>query len=159
MVPPEATRAVLDVEAPSIETWASRHGWFVQIDPVRLALVVTVRHPSDESLLLLVGDLTGYRGVPPAWKFVDPLTGQSTAAAFPAAGPGPGGKGSIFHSNVVICAPWNRLAYQAEGGPHGDWQDATNWLNVAGDVTRAGNIAEMLSAIDVHLRTSPGRMG
>jgi hypothetical protein len=31
-------------------------------------------------------------------------------------------------------------------------------LSVPGDVTRAGNIAEMLSAINVHLRHSPGRL-
>lgn len=160
VVPSEVTRAVLDVEGPAAEAWARRHGWHVAIDRGRLALMATVAHPVDESLLLLVADLNGYRAIPPAWRFVDPLTGQSTAAAFPSAGTGPAaGKGSIFHSNAVICAPWNRLAYKSEGGPHDDWQETTNWLNASGDVTRAATIAEMLSAVDIHLRTSPGRLG
>jgi hypothetical protein len=159
MVPEETTRTLLDGEAAAIEAWAARHGWSVEIDAVRLALAATVRHPADGSLLLIVADLHGYRAVPPAWRFVDPRTGQSGQSAFPAAGSLPGGKGSIFHSNAVLCAPWNRLAYQSEGGPHGDWAELANWLNVPGDVTRAGNIAEMLSAINVHLGHSPGRLG
>lgn len=159
MVPEETTRALLGGEAGAIEAWAARHGWSVEIDHVRLALVATVRHPADASLLLIAADLQGYRAIPPAWRFLDPRTGQAGPTAFPAAGPLPGGKGSIFHPNAVLCAPWNRLAYQTEGGPHGDWGEFTNWLNVAGDVTRAGTIAEMLSAISVHLGHSPGRLG
>jgi hypothetical protein len=159
MVPEETTRALIEGEAAGIEAWAARHGWSVEVDRVRLGLAATVPLPADGSLLVVLADLRGYRALPPAWRFIDPLTGQSGPSAFPSAGTLPGGKGSIFHSNAVLCAPWNRLAYQDEGGPHDDWAGATNWLNVEGDVTRARNIAEMLSAIDVHLRHSPGRMG
>lgn len=159
MVPAETTRALLDGEAASISAWAARHGWIVQLDGLRLALAALVRHPTDNSLLVLLADLRGYRAIPPAWRFVDPLTGKSEPVAYPSPGPVSGGKASIFHPQPTICAPWNRLAYTSEGGVHGDWSDTSNWLNVAGDVVRAANVAEMLSAIDVHLSFSPGRQG
>jgi hypothetical protein len=158
MVPEDTTRALLHGEAAAIEAWAERHRWSVEIDAERLALAATVRHPADGSPLMVVADLHGYRAVPPAWRFVDPATKESGPSAFPMGGPLPGGKGSIFHSGAVICAPWNRLAYTSEGGPHGDWGEFANWLNVEGDVTRAADVAQMLSAIDVHLGASPGRL-
>lgn len=157
MVPADVSRASLEAEAPAVQAWAARRGWAAQLDLQRLGLVATFAHPADASLLLLVADLTDYRALPPAWRFVDPLTGTSTPRAFPAAGPVLG-QSSIFHPNAIICAPWNRLAYADAGGPHPNWGDATNWLTVAeGPV--AHTVADMLATIHVHLQSSGGRMG
>jgi hypothetical protein len=43
------------------------------------------------------------------------------------------------------------------GGPHGDWSGPAAWLQVSG-TTVACTIADMLAAIDAHLRQSPGMM-
>lgn len=107
--------------------------------------------------MLLRGDFADYRAMPPIWLFLEPETGEKTRRAWPAAG-SVDGQASIFHSNVVICAHFNRAAYSVEGGPHGNWGALTNWLNVREGV-HAENVGEMLAVIALHLRASPGRMG
>lgn len=59
-----------------------------------------------------------YAAEPPAWHWYNPETKQFDQ---PRDTPKPAG---FFHSNNVICAPWNRLAYSTvdSRGPHGDWQ-------------------------------------
>lgn len=137
---------------------AERHGWTLDIDAECRRLTASIDHPvAGVGLLQLEADLDGYRAVPPAWRFVDPETGHVTKRAFPKPGSGPHGSGSIFHSKPVICAPFNRLAYQAHDGPHSDWSGPANWLNVTGHVV-AHTLGEMLSVINLHLRVSPGRM-
>ena len=156
MVPKRVTQILLQFEAGIVESWAKRNGWSVNIDIDRLEIAAEVPHPKDNLPLFLRGDLTGYRAIPPAWRFVDE-TGNVTKGAFPAAGP-VNGKSSIFHGNVVICAPFNRLAYKIAGGPHEDWGDWTGWIVVTGDFAKAYTLAEMLAIINVHLQFSPGRM-
>ena len=153
MVPPEVSRALLEKELPAIEAWAARQGWSVKIDLDALRIEARCRHPQDHLPLLLVGAFDGYAVIPPAWDFINPYTGERHGQAFPSAG-----DGSIFHTNLVICAPWNKLAYVTHGGPHGDWGELTNWQADRPGSTRATTIADMLSQVDVHLRRSPGRM-
>jgi hypothetical protein len=157
MVPLAVTLAVLEQELPAAHRWAARHAWTLEADLEALQLTATTDHPADRAELVLVGKFTGYRAVPPAWRFVDPVTGQPAPRAFPAAGPSP--SGSIFHSSLLLlCAPWNRLAYAGAGGPHGDWGAAVGWLNVR-NYTQAQTIADMLATVEAHLRWSPGRVG
>ena len=40
------------------------------------------------------------------------------------------GSGSIFHPARVICGPFNRLALQQHGGPHGNWGGPAARLDV-----------------------------
>jgi len=157
VVPKDVSQILVRAEEPIILSWAKRNGWKVAIDIDRLKIAAEVNHPKDETTLLLDGDLTDYRAVPPAWRFVDE-SGNVTKSAFPAAGSVVDGKSSIFHPNLVICAPFNRLAYKEANGPHGDWGESTGWLEVTRDFAAAYSLAEMLSIIDVHLRFSPGRM-
>lgn len=145
-------------EEPALRSVAQRRGWAVSLDLEGLALSATIDHPvAGVGLLRLDADLDGYRAIPPAWRFVDPDTGEVSQRAFPKPGSGPQGSGSIFHPHPVICAPFNRLAYQDHGGPHPDWSGPANWVNVTGHVF-AHTLGEMLSVIDLHLRFSPGRM-
>ena len=157
MVPVAVTLAVLEQEVPAAQHWAARHAWAIDVDLDALQLTAITHHPADHCELVLIGEFTGYRAVPPAWRFVDPVTGQVTSNAFPAQG-SPPGRSSIFHSMPVLCAPWNRLAYAEAAGPHGDWGAVAGWLNVR-DTTQAHTIADMLATVDAHLRYSPGRLG
>lgn len=127
-------------------------------------------------------DVTGYPAAPPAWwcvaapdggdlsvhlaalvnQFTDNDDGDrlrrpiAEARHFPAPGPNhpPQLPGSIFHPNPVICAPWNRLAYQVNGGPHGDWGSLTDWKSAGQGYTQAHTVPDMLSALQLHLRYS-----
>jgi hypothetical protein len=123
VVPKRVTQILVESEARIVDSWAQRNGWTVKINLERLEIIAEVPHPKDNDPLFLHGDLSGYRAIPPAWRFVDE-SGNVTKAAFPAAGP-VNGKSSIFHGNVVICAPFNRLAYKVAGGPHEDWGEWT----------------------------------
>ena len=156
MVPKRVTQILVESEARIVDSWAQRNGWTVNINLERLEITAEVPHPKDNAPLFLHGDLSGYRAIPPAWRFVDE-SGNVTKPAFPSAGP-VNGKSSIFHGNVVICAPFNRLAYKIAGGPHEDWGEWTGWFVVTGDFAKAHTLAEMLSIINVHLQFSPGRM-
>ncbi|HVT70443.1 MAG TPA: hypothetical protein VHF26_22040, partial [Trebonia sp.] len=108
-----------------------------------------------DSAIRLHADLAGYRALPPAWTVIPPDATAPATYRFPAGGTLPGGVGSVFHNSKVICAPFNRLAYQQHAGPHSDWGGPAAWLSVRGHV-RATTLAEMLAQIIMHLRYSPG---
>jgi hypothetical protein len=159
MTDPCVARVVIEAEMVAVVGWAARSGWEVRIDiddavegPVLQARTV---HPVTGAPIVFHAALQDYPVLPPAWTCRDP-EGVVTAAAFPRAGTRPGLSGSIFHGALVICAPWNRLAYGARGGPHGDWTDLTAWKTIGGGVTQAHTLADMLASIAVHLSASPG---
>jgi hypothetical protein len=156
LVPREVTVALAESEVAAVTASAERWGWSLEIDLTSDAPLFTfgMVHPVSGDDLRLAVDLTGYRAVPPAWRFVD-ANGVQDPSLFPATAP----NNSLFHSNRVICAPWNRIAYLAEeGGPHSsDWGDATRWLTID-NVTRATTIADMAAIIRINLAASPGLM-
>lgn len=156
-VPVATSRVILQSEVRNCQLWADRHAWQLNLDLEKLVLDVLLVHPADGEAMLLSGKFDGYRGLPPEWVFLDPRSRQMTIHAWPKAGAIPR-RSSIFHSFGVICAHWNRLAYKQFNGPHSDWGDLSGWadMRVGG---HAENICEMLSAINVHLAVSPGRMG
>lgn len=155
-VPIDTSRIILADEVDAARPWADRHGWNLELGPGDLLLTVRMRHPADQMPLLLRGDFSGYRALPPTWVFLDPGTEQPGPHAWPAPGP-VGGQASIFHPTRIICSHFNRKAYASEGGPHA-WGTLTSWVAVRQGV-HAENVGEMLAAIGVHLRCSPGRMG
>jgi hypothetical protein len=142
----------VEKELDAIRAWANRHGWTVLWSPERLVIRLATYHGPVERLVELVGEVEGYRALPPMWRFVRPGTDEVDKAWFPSAGPN-----STFHGDGVICAPWNRLAYGEHGGPHGDWGGPGAWLQVTG-VTTAHTIPDMLAIVDANLRQSPGMM-
>jgi hypothetical protein len=157
MVPAAVTLAVLEEELPAAHRWAARHAWILEVDFDTLQLTASTHHPIGRAELCLIGEFTGYRAIPPAWRFIDRATGQPSPQAFPTPGPSP--SGSIFHASLLmLCAPWNRLAYAEEGGPHGDWGSALGWLNTQ-NYTQAQTVADMLATVESHLRSSPGPVG
>ncbi|AFM20600.1 hypothetical protein Mycch_5998 (plasmid) [Mycolicibacterium chubuense NBB4] len=148
-------RAVLTAEAPAIMAWAARADWTVRFDADGRTLTASTIHPVTRTVVVFHADLEGYPAIPPAWSCRN-ADGAVTPSAFPLPGSRTGIPGSIFHAAMLICAPWNRLAYGVHGGPHTDWTVLTEWKTVPGGVTKAHTLADMLSAIALNLAASPG---
>ncbi len=147
-------------EIPGALRWAAYYGLEHTWDKKALLLTVRLIGGSDRERerepYLLIGTFEDYRAMPPAWRFLDPRTRQDIGLpAYPAAGPFP--LGSVLHSNGVICAPWNRLAYADRGGPHSDW-NAANWQTAAPQHSSARTIPDMLARIRAELTISPRRL-
>lgn len=146
----EIARATVEDELEAARALAKRRGWTLWWDAEHLQLDLACFHPACGRLLEVRGTFDSYKALPPTWVFVAPNTSEQGSPNFPR-----GGAESIFHPSLVICAPWNRLAYGDSGGPHSDWQ-LTQWLTNAAGFSSARTIADMISAIDYHLRRSPG---
>jgi hypothetical protein len=158
MVPLETTIAVVEDELAALSAFAERRGWRVTWQEQSLKILAEGPHPADQSAVRIQADVTDYRSVPPAWTFLGlPLQSVEPPkpAPFPKADTLPGGVGSIFHPNRLICAPFNRLAYSQHNGPHDNWGGPTGWMKVTGHA-RADKLADMLAVILAHLRYSPG---
>lgn len=160
MIPRDLTIALVEgVELEPARQWSRRAGveltW--NADALEIRAVFTQRATGEDFHLL--GRLDGYKALPPAWTFCDERWGTSNAKRnYPAAASMPG-IGSIFHPNPVICAPFNRLAYSAHGGPHGDWGGPEQWLKAAPTSAHADTLADMLALIGRDMNHSSGRMG
>ena len=157
LLPPSASRASIESEWPGALAWATRHGWSLSLAASDLKMRAVTFHPAGGQPLEFTAELDGYRALPPVWRVVGPGTDiEADRANFPS----PGASASIFHPNLVLCAPWNRLAYKSVDprGPHEDWGGPEGWLTQGGTNTFAHTLGEMLSAIDVFLRHSPGML-
>lgn len=151
-LPSAVARASAEEELGAARAWSSRHNWTLLWAPESLLLRAATYHLPAGRLVEVTGRMDGYRAVPPTWQFVRPGSDEVGKEWFPAAGPS-----SVFHGDVVICAPWNLRAYAEHGGPHADWSGPAAWLKVSGTTT-AQTIGDMLATIDAHLRQSPGMM-
>jgi hypothetical protein len=155
MVPAAVTQAVIDDAHAAITAWAMRHGWVVAIDRDRLTLAAVTTHPAVGSLLIFHAELDGFPAIPPAWTCRN-LDGQTPKSAYPAPPTSGGHVPSIFHTNGLLCAHWNRLAYAALGGIHSNWTDLANWKTTEPGSVRGETFPDMLAAIRTHLASSPG---
>jgi len=155
MVPTEVTLAVLAEQFPPARRWGEHNGWELDLDTSTLTLDGRRTHPADGRPVRLLAGVDGYPALPPSWRFVDPATGQPTAATTPNRG-SRNGQSSIIYGVGVICAHFSRTAYAGgpTPGPHADWQ-LSQWADVTGGV-QAHTLAEMLAVIDDHLRWSTG---
>jgi hypothetical protein len=159
VIPRALTVAVIHGEEldPALE-WARRAGVEILWDADSLVLRARLTQRNTGERFYLLGRLDGYKAVPPAWQFCDSTWGSpGLRQHYPAPASIPG-IGSIFHTNPVICAPFNRLAYQAHGGPHSDWGGPEQWLGAAPGYAHAETLADMLAIIARDLNYSSGRM-
>jgi hypothetical protein len=160
-LPKETVAATLGQpeEVPAAVAWARRRGLDLAYDATALTVRLVLDGPgvSDQrpcERYVVQGVLEDYDVLPPAWRFIDPRTaGVIGQAAYPR----PVGN-SVLHGNGVICAPWNRLAYQVDGGPHGDWGPTTGWKMPRSGYTQALTIPDMLDRIHREVKRSRGRM-
>jgi hypothetical protein len=153
VVPRDVTLAVLAEQFPPARRWGEENGWALDLDNSTLMLDCRGTHPANEEPVRLLAGVDGYPALPPSWRFVDPVTGEPTAATTPDRG-NRRGKSSIIYGVGVICAHFSRTAYGVASGPHADWQ-ISDWPNIDGGV-QAHSLAEMLAAIDYHLHWSKG---
>lgn len=156
------TEAVMAAELPAITAWATRHHWDLTYDGTAMKGRAVVMHPHvEDQVVTFWFDVEGFPNIqPPAWWCGG--DGQAVSvdkADYPRPRQNPPPPiGSIFLPNPVICAPWNRLAYAVHGGPHGvtDWPALSGWKTNGPGYTQANTIADMLSALDLHLQYSDG---
>lgn len=144
---------------PAALAWARRHHLDLSFEGDALSLHLPFEGPSangadNPERYLIEGGLSDYDALPPMWRFVDPRTGQLIG---PAAYPQPVGA-SVLHTNGLVCAPWSRLAYGSEGGPHSDWGVATGWKAAGPGSSQALTIPDMLERLGREVRSSRGRM-
>src|SRR5262249_39401265 len=98
-------------------------GWgFKELSPDRFSISMGAR---DRDIYYLHVELAEYRGMPAVWRLVSKDQVPDRLEDAPKGG-------GFLHSNGVICAPWNRLAYKKidSRGPHEDWELAS-WLTNA----------------------------
>jgi hypothetical protein len=155
VVPIEVTLAVLAEQFPPARRWGEHNGWTLDLDTTTLLLDGRGTHPGDGRPVRLLAGVDGYPALPPSWRFVDPATGEATAATTPNRG-SRRGQSSIIYGVGVICAHFSRTAYAngPEPGPHADWQ-FSQWTEISTGV-QAHTLAEMLAVIDDHLHWSSG---
>lgn len=155
----EIVLAYLAEEIPAAIAWATDKGLEPEWNPDTLTFSLRLQGRGESETVehyLLVGTFDDYRVEPPTWRFLDPRTGDKIGApAYPA---GAWANGSIFHSNGLICAAWNRDAYGDRGGPHANWGAATQWQTVGREYVQADTIPDMLARIYAELQLSCGRM-
>jgi hypothetical protein len=155
----DRTLIYLDDELPAAFKWAQRHATPILWIKEELELRVTLNQPQTDQLFYLRGQFDVYRELSPAWTFSNStwITAGSRTF-FPAPIASPYGA-SIFHTNGVICAPFNRLAYSKYSGPHSDWGGPESWLTAGRpNEVKAHCVADMLAVIDQHFRYTQGRM-
>lgn len=62
-----------------------------------------------------------------------------------------------FHSTPCVCMRYNRKAYGALGGPHGDWR-LLDWRLPTSNGVGIDSLALMISDLESKIRASSGRM-
>lgn len=152
LVATDVTRAHVDAEISQLDPWAKLHGWGVTWDSESLLLTVGMRSKVDEECYVIEMKLDDYRALPPLIELVHPtLNERGTRRCFPG-----GGRG-YFHSNPVVCAPWNRKAYAAHGGPHADWAMAS-WATYRPNHSQIGDMLVLLQELIDDRSSYSGRM-
>jgi hypothetical protein len=163
MIPAADTRLILEDEIQGAGRWAQRHCIDLVWLPDQLELRVILVQLGTKELFYLVGRFQNYRALPPIWACMSKAYegGVNEPRNFPKPLPGSRFGSSIFIEHAggsVICAPFNRLAYQESGGPHADWGASAAWLTAGGTYVRATTVGDMLQAIHRDFRLTQGRM-
>jgi hypothetical protein len=144
-----ATELTVAKEVEALRQNTEIHRWFLEIrDPITFVLGLPAKGGSE---FVLLAKCDAYKTNPPAWHWYNRETGAIDAPCDTAVG------GSFLHSNGVICARWNRLAYKAvdSRGPHAEWQIG-DWMNQP-ETGGTRTLAAMAGRIAHELKISFGR--
>lgn len=160
LVPPLSTKEFLVNELESTRALCLRKNLDYQWDESSLELLVTLVQKSSNEKFYLLGVFTDYPALPPMWQFVNLDKSNPTQYCNY-----PKPEGTVFGASIfinanhgpVICVPFNRLAYQEKGGPHGDWGGCTNWKNVNGQMVKAHSMPDMIAVIMRDFSVTNGR--
>ena len=162
MIPRETTVLHIREELVGATAWAARHTVELEWLETDLELRAVFTHPVSAERFFLRGVFDDFRYLPPILTFNDEVWGGALVPVNYPRVLRPQFGSTLFIMNnrtPVICAPFNRLAYAEQGGPHGDWQGPSNWLSAgqAGQV-KAHFIGDMLQAIHRDFIHSEGRL-
>jgi hypothetical protein len=141
-----ATELIVAEELRHLQELAENEGWTVTALSSESFLLGVPRKNGGELWMRCEADQ--YPALPPIWRWCGP---HGTMVDDPRIIPV--GGSSYFHSNGVLCAPWNRLAYPTidSRGPHSDWTIG-DWKS--NPQTRAcTTFAAMASRIAIEART------
>lgn len=158
MMPAETSAAIVEDELEGVRAWAERHGVPIEWHPETFELRLVLTQPSSGELFYLRGRFDDYPEVAPAWTFCSPEWADEGKRFFPARASGPARMGTVMHPNGVICAPFNRLAYAAHGGPHKNWGGPAQWITPKRKAVFATKIGDMVQRIMHDVRRGDGRM-
>ena len=158
---PAFSRAIVDGELAEAARWMTRHCVTHSWDPEVLLLKVNLAKAGTADRYLLLGRFDGYRELPPRWTFAAlDGTGEEVPRNYPrVCRPQRSALCMLHGGRPVICAPFNRLAYQELKGPHSDWGGPASWLSVNTGVIRATHVADMLAILQAEVDASDGRLG
>ena len=162
MLPERVTLAAFASEIEGARAWATRE--HVKLDtvlPEKLVRAVFEREGSGEKFFLQ-GRFDGYKELPPAWEWCDPdWSNLGNRRLSPEAGQTPYGSSMFLDMSgkAIICAPFNRLAFSAYGGPHKGWGELSHWMDAGDGYVYAVTIGDMLHSIERDFLCTSGRMG
>ena len=161
MVSDRVTAAAIAAELGAAREWARQQN--VTLEEIRSEKLVRAvfAHEDSGEQFFLQGQFDGYKELPPLWQWCDSdWSDPGNKRLSPNAEQTPFGS-SLFLDDggkAIICAPFNRLAHKAYGGPHKNWGELSDWMNPQQGSVYAVTIADMLDVIARDLRHSTGRM-
>lgn len=158
MMSAETTSVIVEDELVAARFWAKRHNLELTWLPKSLEIRCVLTQPNTGNQFFLHGDAENYKEEPPAWTFRgSSWQGGTNRHDYPGQIVGAPGS-TIFHSKGVLCAPFNRLAFKRNGGPHGDWGTPAQWMSAQGNYVQAHTIGDMLAVIYRDFQYSTGRL-
>lgn len=161
MLPDRVTAAAVAAELGAAREWARHENVNLQtVLPQRLIRAIFTREDSGERFFLQ-GRFDGYKELPPMWDWCDSdWSHPGNRRHSPNAVKTPYGNSIFLDSGgkAIICAPFNRLAFKAYGGPHKNWGELSNWMSPQQGCVYAVTIADMLDVIARDFRHSTGCM-
>ena len=150
-VDPEISKRIIEEELQIMAPLITSYGWEVSTDLPNLIVSVTMKSVVDNEVYIVEAKCDDYKELPPYFEFVHSVTNErGTKRSYPA-------DGSFFHPTPCICVQWNRKAYNAHGGPHGDWP-MPNWLSYRPGMTTLGDFFHLVQRQINNKQMYRGRM-
>ena len=140
--------------------WMARHAVRFEWNAESLDLRASLTKSDTGRRFYVRGLFDEYRVLPPRWTFTDAAgSGEYDGSNYPLTRcPGRAAMCITHQNKPVICAPFNRLAYQDLAGPHGDWGGPAAWQSVNTGVVRATHVGDMLAALQRETDRSDGTL-
>lgn len=137
-------------ELPVVNEFAVALGVSVDTSDLETGLRLQVRfRNADGCQFWTEFDFREYPLYPPTIEFVsEDRTVRGTSALYPAG----------FHTMPCVCMRYNRKAYSASGGPHGDWR-LVDWRLATPNGGPIDSIPLMISDLHTKIIVSRGRLG
>ncbi len=160
VVAPELTLETIQAELVALTAYVQAAG--LELDTSELTLdaplVYVGLFNADAERFVAELHCRDYGMLPPTIEFVDSTPREAREAnrqmvrALPRLYP------TGFHGMPCVCMRYNRKAYGALGGPHGEWR-MVDWRLPTGSGVSISNLSEIVSDLHSKIASSRGRMG